>query len=452
MYHHLLRQIVFPCMEFVKGTTIQRDLAFLEKSQWWKPGELRELQDERLRSLVRHAYSRVPYYRRIFRERGLSDQDIRTAEDLGKLPLLTKEDIRNHAPELLAVDYRNHRPFLNTTSGSTGEPLRYYTSLASISMLWASGFRGWGWAGYRLGERYMTLGGSSLVPNEMSLQKRARYLFERNLALTSLNMNEATVASYTDRIRKYSPRFIRGYPSAIFSLAHYLREHGGSPITPVAIFTTAETLLPPQRSLIEEVFQSRIFDEYGCRDGGAAAMECGEHAGYHLCPEQSVLELVQDGERVPDGSLGEIVSTDLCNYAMPFIRYRTGDTAIGTGERCACGRGLPLFKSIQGRIINMVRHEDGSVISGLPLTDVFEHIAMKQRDSIRRYQLIQERQGHLDVRIVRGKNYLPEYSEQIVLAVKEHMGKNTQVHLDFPDDIPATKTGKQLFVISKVAR
>jgi phenylacetate-coenzyme A ligase PaaK-like adenylate-forming protein len=317
-------------------------------------------------------------------------------------------------------------------------------------MLWASGFRAWEWAGYRLGDRYATLGGSSLVPSHLSPQKRGRYVIERNLALTSLRMNADTVRMYAEKISKFRPLYLRGYPSSLFILAKYIKEHGSRGITPEAVFTTAEALLPSQRAYLEDAFQCHVFDHYGCRDGGAGAMECNCHSGYHISSEQSLMELIRDDTVVNAGELGEITSTDLYNYAMPFIRYRTGDTAVGTDARCPCGRGLPRLPSIQGRVINLVLHEDGSYVPGLPLTDIFEHIVLQKKDSIRRYQLIQEDRGLMTVKIVRGENYSPEDSDEIISMIRNHVGKNTRVVLDFVDDIPSGKHGKNLFVISKV--
>jgi phenylacetate-CoA ligase len=450
MYHLLLQKGIFPVMESFKGTRIQKDLAFLERSQWWTPEEMEEFQRKRLRALIKHAYSSVPFYRRIFRERGLTDEDIRTAGDLRKLPFLTKEEIRTHFSELQATSFRDHQPFLNSTSGSTGEPLRYYTSLPSISMLWASGFRAWEWAGYRLGDRYVTVGGSSLVPTTMPLEKHIRYLLERNLPFSSLTMNEKTLGAYAEQIKRYKPEYLRGWPSSLYILARYVREHDIGINPQKGIFTTAETLLPSYRATLEEVFQCRVFDQYGCRDGAACAMECGEHSGYHMVSEQSFIELIRDNEVAGAGEYGEIVSTDFENYAMPFIRYRTGDTAVGGGGRCPCGRGLPLLRSIEGRLINLIARADGSLISGLLLTDEFEHIALEQNNTLEQFQIIQDVQGKVRVQIVKGENYTEGHSDRIIASLKYRLGESMEVALEFVPCIPPTQKGKHLYVISNL--
>ena len=132
MYSKLFRCVIFPLMEFSQGTKIQKYLKWLEKTQWWKPSEIKELQDKKLRALIRHAYENVPYYHKLFRKLHLKPDDIKEEEDLQKLPILRKEDIRKNFSELLARDFKRWKPKLNATSGSTGEPLKYYLSLIHI--------------------------------------------------------------------------------------------------------------------------------------------------------------------------------------------------------------------------------------------------------------------------------------------------------------------------------
>jgi len=170
MYSKLFRSFIFPLMELSQGTKIQKYLKWLEKTQWWKPSEIKELQNKKLRALIRHAYENVPYYHKLFRKLNLKPDDIKREGDLQKLPILRKEDIRKNFSELLARDFMRWKPKLNATSGSTGEPLKYYITMDSISIGWASGFRAWGWEAYKLGDKYAMLGGSSLVPKNITLK------------------------------------------------------------------------------------------------------------------------------------------------------------------------------------------------------------------------------------------------------------------------------------------
>ena len=445
MYSTLARYVLYPVGEAFLRTSVVRYLKILEESQWWPWEQLREWQDEKLRSLVKHAYLNVPYYRRIFDERGISDRDIQTVDDLWKLPPLTKEDIRQNFSDLLATNFKSYKPFLNATSGSTGEPLKYYTTLDVASISWAGEFRSWGWAGYKLGDKRVTLGGSSLVPDKRpSLVSRLRWLGERNLPLSVAHMDEDRMASYAKKISSYRPKFLRGYPSAICRFADYLKKTDVT-IRPVAIFTTAEMLLPHHRETIEGQFACEVFDQYGCYDGGPQAMECPTYRGYHVTAEKAVVEFVGDnGKQVPAGSAGEILSTDLHNYAMPFIRYAVGDGATVADRPCSCGRGLPLVESLQGRVTDVIALSNGVTLSGPALTLVFKDCNIKQ------YQVVQEAKDTLVIRVVKGEGYTEQDTSHFLRVIGAHAGEDVRINVEFVDDIVTTKAGKHRFVISRV--
>lgn len=445
-------------MELYAGTPIQKNLTFFKKSQWYKQGEIDQLQNKKLRQLIDYAYTNIPYYHRIIKQNKLLPKDIRTVEDLQKLPFLTKDIIRKNFQDLIAKNHTK-QAILNHTSGSSGEPLRYYISKESITIGWALEFRGWGWGGYELGDKRATLGfwrdyktTATSADKNLSLIKRIRFALERNLTLSTLNMTEETMRLYVEQLERYNPKFLRGYPSALSILAQYIDENNMKTIRPNAVFSVAETLLPNQKKKIEETFGCPTFDHYGCRDGAANAMECEEHSGLHIGAEQCYIEVIKKDERADPLEMGEIISTDFHNYTMPFIRYRTGDCGTMSDEQCTCGRGLPLLRSVEGRIINQVLHSDGSYLSGLPLTDVFEYLEQTTNDTIKQYQVIQDMKDHLLIKIVKGKNYR-EFSERLITAeMKKHLGNSVVTTFEYLDQIPTTPGGKRLYIISELLK
>ena len=126
MYATLFRNLVFPVIEAQQGTEIRKYLKWFNRTQWLKPEELEKLQNKKLRALIQHAYRNVPYYHRIFKKLELRPDDIQNKEDLSKLPILTKEDIRKNLDQLRAVNVPKSRVIEAHSSGSTGEPLKYY--------------------------------------------------------------------------------------------------------------------------------------------------------------------------------------------------------------------------------------------------------------------------------------------------------------------------------------
>ncbi len=444
-FHHL----ILPIVEWKYGMTIRKHLRELEKTQWWSIEKLRELQNDRLRRLIEHAYEKVPYYRSMFQERGWTPKDIRSVDDLSKLPTLTKRKIWDNYEKLLSADFKQRKPKRGLTSGSTAERLEFYIDWEAWSMSWACIYLGWRMAGYRFGDKMVTLSGFALFPDEkdMTLRDRVRMIIERNLPLSVMRMTEDTMMNYADLIAKHQPRFIRGYPSGIYTFAEYIKEKGLCPARPKAIFTTAEVLLPRFRKVIEEVFQCPVFDNYGCGDGGGSAIQCPEHNGYHVPIQRVAMEFLDDeGKLAPASQTGRVILTDLFNYSMPFIRYEVGDMATPTHRLCSCGRTLPLIDSLDGRTSDIIRFRDGSVLSGLVLSAVFEHLPIQQ------YQIVQLDEDNLLIRIIRERDYNQAHTDRLLRITEHHIGPHANVKLEFVEEIPVTRAGKQLFIVSNLAQ
>ena len=445
IYSNVFEHVLLPIVEWKYGMRVRKQLRGLEETQWWTVEHLRELQAQRLRPLIKHAYENVPYYRKIFKQRGLTPSDIQSASDLTKLPILTKKEIGENFDAMLSSDFAQRKPKLNFTSGSTATPLQYYIDWESWSMAWACIYFGWRLAGYKFGDKMATLSDFYATPKkkDAALQAKMRLLIERNLALPVLRLSDEIMERHSKLLLKHQPRFIRGYPSAIYVLADYLKRHDLSPIKPKAIFTTSEVLLPRRRKLIEKVFRCPVFDGYGCGDGGGSAIECFEHNGHHIPIQRCVMEFVDnEGQAVPAGQEGNIVLTDLFNYSMPFIRYQVGDIGVPSDRTCPCGRGMPLIGKLRGRTSDILKFRDGTVVTGVALTTILEYCS-----AIRQYQIVQLDMDNLLVRIVKGKEYTEQDSKNLLMNIKQQIGQDINVDIQFVEEIPATRTGKR-FIIS----
>lgn len=419
-------------------------LLYLKKTQWYPRHEVEKMQMKRLRLLLEHAYANVPYYHRVFKEKSLRPTDIKSLKDLVKLPVLEKETIRRNFSAFLARNYMEYAPRLNRTSGSTGEPFKFYIDRKTATVGLATLWMGWSCGGYRFGDKMVILSGLALVAEQpsflMDVMNRA---ILRRMKILALNIGPSFLRECVGRILGFAPKFIRGYPSTLYFFAEFVKEEGLRGIYPKAVFTTGEMLFPRQRKLIEDVMQCEVFDGYGLFDGGIGAFECEEHNGLHISMERGVVEFVDDeGNHVSEGETGRIVGTDLYNYAMPFIRYDSGDLGVFSNERCPCGRGLVLLKNIVGRTTDVLRFKNGAVISGL-----FHFL--KDFD-IRQYQVVQTGDDSMVVKIVKGKTYSENDTKQIYRVLKDAVGDEVEVKFEFVDRIPPTKSGKWKIVISMV--
>ena len=270
----------------------------LERSQWWPRDRILELQNQRLRLLVKYAYENVPYYRRIFDERGLRPADIQNSNDLVKLPILTRAVIRSNFNQIAAPGFSTQRRVLLATGGSTGQPLVFYTTKRDHKDLCiASLQRARSAIGFELGDKSASI--RTKYPYESTSERfwqaPVRF-FQRNLFIDFRQMSSNSVRT----LEAFQPRFIIGYPSSLEQLARITQIKGKSRIRPRAIITDSEQLYDYQRNLFREVFGCDTYDVYAAREEHLIAFECKEHLGYHIAAENVIVEVVNaEGEPEP---------------------------------------------------------------------------------------------------------------------------------------------------------
>ncbi len=411
------------------------------ESQWYDQERLRELQEEALRSLVAYCYERVPYYGELFRSIGLHPGDIRTVEDLSKLPLLEKDMLRGR--EELFTPRGRPRWLLRKahTSGTTGKPLTVYRDLDNVVYEYATLQRQWLWGGLRSNERLATLKGEKRVPADRNKPPFWRYSpSERKLVMSSYHLSRRNAEAYVEALRKFRPAGLEGYPSSVYALARFMAEQGISlPLR--AVFTTSETLEPRQRRLIEEVFACKVFDYYGQAERVVAIHTC-EQGRYHVLPEYGIAEFLPV-KAAEEGNVYELVGTGLHNRAMPLLRYRLGDTVQLSEEKCPCGRAYPTVKAIIGRRDNYLVTPSGALIGRL------DHVFKGARHIVEA-QLVQEVVDRVEVRIVPDRDFAREDAEYVRKKLQERVGSRMQVAIKIVDRIPRSKAGKFRAVVSRV--
>ena len=441
----LVSHALFPLQERVKGHSTVAVRRSLERTQWWPPERLLELQAARLRDLLRAAQCHVPYYRRLFAERGFDADSMRDAADLARLPLLTKADIRAHTEDLRSDVARGLVRF--NTGGSSGEPLIFYIGTERVSHDVAAKWRATRWWGVDVGDREIVVWGS---PIELKAQDRVRRLRDRLFRtelLPAFEMSAAKLDEFVRRIEEARPRMLFGYPSAIAHIARHAEARGRrlDDLGIVVAFVTSERLYEDQRADIARVFGCRVANGYGGRDAGFIAHECPE-GGMHVTAEDVVVEIVDEGGRVlAPGNAGEIVVTHLASADYPFIRYRTGDVASLATARCACGRGLPLLGEVQGRSTDFVVAADGTVMHGLALIYV-----LRDLPGIEAFKIVQESLDVTRVQVVPDDAFTEDVVASIVAGIRARLGSGVDVRIDRVADIPPEKSGKFRYVVSHV--
>lgn len=418
----------------------------LLRSQWKPYHEQREDQENQLRHMINFAYKNVPYYHKIFRELQLKPSDINTIKDLEKLPIITKRIIKENWEDIKPIYLKNMKYYIDSTGGSTGTPFQYRLLKFDRFLAGAMLYRGWGYAGYELGDRMVFLAGSSLDVGSKSFLIKKAHEISRNLRkMSSFEMGTSDLQKYISIINSFKPKYLRGYPSSINFFANYILDNDANIQPPNAIFTTSEKLLPNMRERIEETFGCEVYDGYGLNDGGVSAFECSRHNGLHIDTERSVMEVVDDtGAQIEDG-VGRILATSLHNYAMPFIRYDTGDMGHIVEDFCSCGRGSRLLKEVIGRSVDILRTPEGKSVHGWFLLYIF----WEYGKGIKEYQVIQEKLDKLVIKIVPEDSFDGKQLD-IIKDIINKKSKGWTVEFKFVTEIMKTNAGKYKFIISEL--
>jgi phenylacetate-CoA ligase len=417
-----------------------------ETIQWYSDTELGEYQSEKLKSLIEHSYDSVPYYRTKMDERHLKPEDIARTHDLYKLPILTKEDIRNNLNDLISRNTKASRLISGHTSGTTGSPLHFYYDNDICRIKTALEWRQKRWAGINPGDRIAFFLGRMIVP---TAQRKPPFWrlnwFLNHLFFSSFHLSPATADSYIDKLIDFDPKAVEGYPSTMYLIAKLLLSRN-RPLKLKAVFTSSETLLPQQREAIETAFGCKLFDFYGLAERVAFSTECEGHCGHHVNSDFGILELLDSkGNAVPLGKLGKMVSTGLHNYAMPLIRYQTNDLTSLNPEFCKCGRKFPLMSDVTTKAEDIITTRDGRFISPSILTHPF-----KPMKGIQESQIIQEELDHITIKLVKISASEEIDTTRLIFELQKRLGEDMSISIQFVDKIPRTDSGKLRWVISKI--
>ncbi len=371
--------------------------------------------------------------------------DIKTFENFEALPILTKNDIRKSSKQLRSSQVENESLFIKRTSGSTGVPLEIAVDRDSMQWKTACTIRSDEWSGWRLGRRVAKVWGNPEYRKQGLKGKVRNFLVDRARYLDTIGLDQERMREFALALRAKPTSLLFGHAHSLYLFACYVRKHFAGAIRPDGIISTAMLLHDWQRAVIEQAFNCRVTNRYGCEEVSLIASECEEHQGLHLNSDSLFAEVLND--RPGDGNEGSLVVTDLTNRAMPLIRYKVGDVVVQTERRCACGRGLPMIEKIEGRDADYVLTPAGKLISGISLTENFAlHI-----QGAAQVQIVQESERQLCLRIVPDEDFGSDSHWQIEELVRETFGNEMEYEVDLVDSIPQEASGKYRFCISHIA-
>ncbi|UCE29043.1 MAG: phenylacetate--CoA ligase family protein [Candidatus Bathyarchaeota archaeon] len=412
----------------------------LQRNQRLKPSELTKVQHKRLRAIIRHAYFNIKFYHEKFKAAEVKPDDIKTVQDLPKIPVTTKSEVRNAFRAKTIVDGKIDlsKCHLARTSGSSGDPLIVVYDEKAEDFQKAVAVRSFLEAGCHFYDKWVAISSPQRAARKKRWFQRLRLLSPLWLSLFD------PPEHHIEALRRIKPDVLEGYFSSIWLIARKMREDAITDIRPRVVIGSAEVLTEKAREFINSTFGVEIYDQFGCVEVGRSAWECEEHDGWHMDVDALAIEFVKDNEQVASGEEGRLLYTTMYNHAMPLIRYDVGDLCIPTDEMCPCGRVLPLIKHIEGRTDDFVTTPDGRVFSPIIWT-----ILMRAIPGIANFRIVQEARSKLTVQLVKDSDFSSKTPSQIESAIQKTLG-DIQVKVEQMEELPREKTGKIRSVISKV--
>jgi phenylacetate-CoA ligase len=392
---------------------------------------LLEKQQGDFAAIVRHAAAHVPYYTRRLGDLTGWDGSVES------LPVLTKEDVRNHLDDLLDRDADRAHVDVGHTGGSTGHPLAFWYDEAKHELMRAGMMRGFMMSGWRPGRKVLYLWGARQdVGKDGVFGQRLADALAGERTVAALEFTEERLAGWAELMRRWRPSLLYGYASALTELARYVADRDlAMPDSLMGVYSTAEMLLDEPRALMARAFGCKVFNQYGCREVPNIAWEC-LHGGMHVMADLVHLESVHlDGEN-------RLLVTSLTNRLMPFIRYELGDAGRLLEGECPCGSPFPLMEMGMCRHNDLIRTPDGRRVHPA----VFNRL-LYGLTQIRQYQWRQVAPDCMALDLVCSPPLDAALVARLEAGLRAEVDPAMTLEVNYRTEIPRTASGKHRYII-----
>lgn len=436
----VLRNVLLPAGDRVFGQRMMARLRFLEQAQWWTSAQLHTRRDALLQELVAVAYREVPFYRDLMDSRKLTPADFQRPADLTKLPVVTKQMLRDGYPNK-TTRATGQKTYEAKTSGSTGENFAVVEDHQTKGWYSASFLLSLEWAGWEVGTPHMQTG----MTLSRSLDRRLKDRLLRCHYVSAFDMDDSHIDTVLDRLEHHKLEHLWGYPPSLYFYAlRALKRGWNRPLR--SIVTWGDNLYPHYRKAIEQAFRVKVTDTYGVGEGTQVSAQC-EHQRYHVHELDVIVEYVDnDGYPVPSSAPGNLLLTRLHPGPMPLIRYRVGDVGVaGEQAPCTCGRGFGLMQKIEGRDSDVVFTPSGNRL----IVEFFNGIVddIQEIDS---FQVVQEQIDRITMAVVPRPGFSDDTKRKLLAEARRHGAQDLEIDIELVDRIPLTPGGKRRYVINKI--
>lgn len=441
MHPKISKYVFYPLWDLYDRSMKLREMRRLERMEREPFEAKRDRQWLRLLEIVPYAYKHCRFYA----ERG--PLRLETWEDFGKLPILTKIDVRNRIADLISDQFNNEELIEAKTGGSTGVSLEIFfdkrtDETRNATALWTNR-----WSGWDLGKTVGALWGNPPIAETFKQRVRSN-LLDRMIYLDTVRLDGQSMGHFVEQLRKERIQFLFGHAHSIFVFAKYVEAARLGELLDIrGIISTSMMLLPNERRTIERVFRCKVTNRYGCEEVGLIACECERHEGLHMNMDHLIVELLRvDGSAARPGEEAAIVVTDLINHGMPLLRYKVGDVGVLSDRECGCGRKMPLFERVVGRTADFLVRADGSLVAGVSLVErTLTAIA-----GLEQLQIVQDRRDEVVLNVVPDLQYSEDSERRLLSEMSIAFGGGVKFTIRKITQLEQEKNGKFRFSICRV--
>ncbi len=425
----------------MSGKSVTENYSLYKETQWYKEEEMNIYKLKKLKYLIKHCYANVPFYSNFMKNQGIMPKDIVSLEQLKLFPIITKEIIQDNYSSFIPININKIKGVkITQTGGTTGNTLIKRNDANTRSSIWASYKRYEDWMGYSKNDKTLIMMGGHLKNNHLKdkiISNFVSYL-EKSVSLDIYNTSDKTIDKIITLLNNRNFNYIRSYPQFLFTIAKSLEQRGMN-FNLKGISLTAEPVMHAHRQLFKDIFNSEVYDQYGCGEIGGIAYECNKHEGLHITEERVIIETNYNNE---------LIITDLDNYSMPFIRYWNGDQVEISNDKCSCSRQSKLIKKIKGRIVDQIIGTNSQYLHPSYFWALFEDSNISTKRNLRKFQIVQFSRNNLLIRLE--SNPLSEEEKKFLITdIKNKIGDLT-IEFSYNSKIENTNTGKYRAVINKI--
>ena len=408
---------------------------------------LKKYQQKLLFCILEDSAKNVPYYKEIFKDVSINSIS-ETEKYLEMLPVLNKDIIRDNFDKL-SSNNKHRRPYINTSGGSTGEPVRFLQDKEYYSKNFGDKIL-FGMLNDKLpGDFEVKLWGSErdVIKGSIGIKEKIiNFIYNREF-INSFIMDDSHMMNAIQTICKKKPVQIWSYADSIYELSKYILSNNITVFSPKNIITTAGVLYPEMRQIINLAFpNSRVLNQYGSREVGVIGIEIGGGECIRVFDHSVYLEVLTDNGKICKEGTGQLLVTSLINYSMPLIRFNIGDVATISKVDPLMEGSFSLITNLQGRVNSHFKRDDGKIIHGEYFTHIFYN-----KDWIKNFQVIQNSYYDIDFLLELKKDTCANEDDinSMKKDVEAVMGK-CNINIRYVKEIPKLDSGKYQFVISKV--